>query len=92
MVASICPSVHLSVPALTSEPFGMVISRSIQNDWAFKMVVVSTDCAIAVDHAFNSVFDMAKFPVKAVRLSSQLDMNSPFLSLTEHVLGNPLLT
>ncbi len=30
------------------------ISRSIQNGWAFKMVVVSTGCAIAVDHAFNS--------------------------------------
>ncbi len=29
----------------------MVISRSIQNGWAFKMVVVSTGCAIAVDHA-----------------------------------------
>ena len=30
-----------------------VISRSIQNGWAFKMVVVSTGCAILVDHAFN---------------------------------------
>ncbi len=29
------------------------ISWSIQNGWAFKMVVVSTCCAIAVDHAFN---------------------------------------
>ncbi len=29
------------------------ISRSIQNCWAFKIVVVSTGCAIAVDHAFN---------------------------------------
>ena len=28
-------------------------SRSLQNGWAFKMVVVSTGCAIAVDHAFN---------------------------------------
>ena len=31
----------------------MCISRSIQNGWVFKMVVVSTGCAIAVDHAFN---------------------------------------
>ncbi len=31
------------------------ISRSIQNGWAFKVVVVSTGCAIAVDHAFNCV-------------------------------------
>ncbi len=29
------------------------ISRSIQNGWAFKMVVVLTGCAITVDHAFN---------------------------------------
>ena len=31
----------------------VVISWSIQNGWAFKMVVVSTGCAIAVGHAFN---------------------------------------
>ncbi len=31
----------------------VLISRNIQNVWAFKMVVVSTRCAIAVDHAFN---------------------------------------
>ena len=31
----------------------VLISRSIQNGWAFKMVVVSTCCAIAADHAFN---------------------------------------
>ena len=31
----------------------VLISRSIQNGWAFKMVAVSTGCAIAVDHAFN---------------------------------------
>ena len=41
-------SVHLSVNALTATHV-----RSIQNGWAFKMVVVSTGCAIAVDHAFN---------------------------------------
>ncbi len=29
------------------------ISRSIQNGWAFKMVVVSTGCALAFDLAFN---------------------------------------
>ncbi len=28
-------------------------SRIIQNGWAFEMFVVSTGCAIAVDHAFN---------------------------------------
>ena len=28
-------------------------SRSIQNGWTFKIVVFSTGCAIAVDHAFN---------------------------------------
>ncbi len=30
------------------------ISRSIQNGWAFKIIFVSTCCAIAVDQAFNS--------------------------------------
>ncbi len=34
------------------------ISRSIQNGWAFKMVVVLKGCAIAVDHAFNYSLDM----------------------------------
>ena len=29
------------------------ISRSIQNGWVFKIVVISTGSAIAVDHAFN---------------------------------------
>ncbi len=42
---SICPSV-----SVRSYEF---ISTSIQNGWAFKMVVVSTGCAIAVNHAFN---------------------------------------
>ncbi len=32
------------------------ISRSIQNGWAFKIVAVSTGCAIAVDHAFNWMY------------------------------------
>ena len=31
----------------------LCISRSIQNGWAFKMVAVSTGCAIAVDYAFK---------------------------------------
>ncbi len=31
------------------------IARSIQNGWVFKMVVVATGCAIAVDHAFNII-------------------------------------
>ncbi len=31
----------------------LLMSSSIQNGWAFKMVVVSTGCAITVDHAFN---------------------------------------
>ncbi len=39
---SVCLSVCLSVH-----------QRSIQNGRMFKMVVVSTSCAIAVDHAFN---------------------------------------
>ena len=30
------------------------ITRSIRNGWAFKVVVVSTGCAITVDHAFTS--------------------------------------
>ena len=29
------------------------ISRSVQNGWAFKLVDVSTGCAIAVDHTLN---------------------------------------
>ena len=41
LVATVCPSFN----ALTLEP--------IQNGWVFKMLVVSTGCAIAVDHAFN---------------------------------------
>ncbi len=41
----VCVFVCLSVRAL---------SRSIQNGWAFKMVVVLTGCAIAVDHTFNT--------------------------------------
>ena len=45
LVTSVCLSVCLSVRVF--------ISRSIQNGWAFKMVVVSTGCAIAVDYAFN---------------------------------------
>ena len=45
-------SVRLSVRQV-SYTLRVFISRSIQNGWAFKMVVVSTGCAIAVDHAFN---------------------------------------
>ena len=38
-------------------------SRSIQNGWEFKLVVVSTGCAIAVDHAFNSgSIKVVRFP------------------------------
>ncbi len=51
MFGSVHPSVH--------------ISRSIQNGWAFKMVVVSTGCAIAVDHAFN-YFNYTAEPVLGV--------------------------
>ncbi len=32
------------------------ISRGFQNGWTFKMVVLATGCALAVDHAFN--FDL----------------------------------
>ena len=32
----------------------VVICRSIQNGWVFKMVAVSTGWAIAVDNAFNA--------------------------------------
>ncbi len=46
--------VRLSVCALLLENHHRVfISRSIQNGGAFKMVVVPTGWAIAVDHAFN---------------------------------------
>ena len=33
-----------------------LISRGVKNNWAFKMVVVSTGCTLAVDHAFNVPF------------------------------------
>ncbi len=45
------PVKHKSATLLTHRR--VFISRSIQNGWAFKMVVVSTGCAITVDHAFN---------------------------------------
>ncbi len=32
------------------------ILRDIQNGWAFKMVVLSTGCAITVDHPINIEF------------------------------------
>ena len=32
------------------------ISRNIQIGWAFKIIVVSTGCAIGVDHAFNCLW------------------------------------
>ena len=46
LVASMCLFVCLCVC--------LFISMAIQNGWAFKMVVVLTGCASAVDHAFNS--------------------------------------
>ncbi len=50
----VCVSVCLFVRALHSQKHRRVfISRSIQNGVAFKMVVISTVCTIAVDHAFN---------------------------------------
>ena len=52
---SVCVCVCPSSPVLKHHR--VFISRSIQNGWALKMVVVSTGCAIAVDHAFNCVHD-----------------------------------
>ncbi len=46
---------------------GYFISRSIQNGWAFKIVIVSTGCAIAVDHAFNfGLASESNYPPKKV--------------------------
>ncbi len=41
----VCVSVCVCVRVFTS--------RGAQNGWAFKMVVVSTGCELAVHHAFN---------------------------------------
>ena len=51
LVASVCLFACLCV----CPSYRVFISRSLQNYWAFKMVVVSTGCAIAVDHAFNFI-------------------------------------
>ncbi len=53
---SVCPSVRPSetqVSYTLKKHHKVVIFRSIQNSWVFKMVAVSTGCAIAVDNAFN---------------------------------------
>ena len=49
---SVCPSSQVSYTL--KKHHRVCISTSIQNGWAFKMVAVSTGCAIAVDHAFNT--------------------------------------
>ena len=48
-------SVKHKSAALLKNHHRVCISRSIQNGWAFKMVVVSTGCAIAVNYAFNYI-------------------------------------
>ena len=49
LVASVCLFVCLSVcPTSLS-----CLSKSVLNGWALKTVLVSTGCALAVDHAFN---------------------------------------
>ncbi len=48
------------------------ISRGIQNGWAFKLVVVSTGCAIAVDHTF--IF-FSKFSNEQVWYQQQESIN-----------------
>ena len=53
LFGSVCLSVRfvcLSVGALMLEN---IIECASQNGWAFKVVVVSTGCAIVVDHALN---------------------------------------
>ncbi len=46
----------LGLPSTAKDPVkhkSATLLRGIQNGWAFKKVVVSTCCAIAVDYAFN---------------------------------------
>ncbi len=45
----------------TLKKIRVLISRSIQNGWAFKMVVVLTGCTIAIDHAFNCKYSGISF-------------------------------
>ncbi len=52
LVASIHPSVR-QVSYTLKIHYRVFISRSIQNGWAFKRVVVLTGCAIAIDNTFN---------------------------------------
>ena len=59
MVASVCLFVCLFVCVYS-------VHRKGQNGWAFKMVVVSTGCAIAVDHAFNIIIMHEEETIKVV--------------------------
>ncbi len=47
MFGSVHPSICLSICLF------VCLSIGAQNGWAFKMVIVLTGCAIAVEHTFN---------------------------------------